>query len=87
MSVVLSVFLAVFVAHVLSWAYYKFGRNSPSLLGQLQGPKSPSFWIGERWLSKVSTIQIFSSFSFFFFRFCFCARRVWLTMLGVRKRG
>jgi hypothetical protein len=49
MSVVLSFFLAVAVAHFLSWAYYnKCSRNSRSLLGQLRGPNSPSFWIGER---------------------------------------
>jgi hypothetical protein len=52
MSVVLSVFLAVVVAPFLTWAYYNRRRNSCSLLGQLQGPKSPSFWIGKR---RVST--------------------------------
>jgi len=66
MSVVLSFFLAVVVAHFLSWAYYKCSRNSRSLLGQLQGPKSPSFWIGERWLSKIPQFNFIFSLSFLF---------------------
>ena len=86
MSVVLSVFLAVVVAHVLTWVYYR-RRNSRSLLGQLRGPKSPSFWIGKRRLSKISTVQnIFP----IFFGAAFCTMGVRLTILGVdpvRKRG
>jgi hypothetical protein len=54
MGVVLSVFLTAAVVHFLTWAYQKHRRNSRSLLGQLQGPKSSSFWIGKRWLSKLS---------------------------------
>ncbi|KAH9958826.1 cytochrome P450 [Russula dissimulans] len=44
MSFVLSVCLAI-VVPFLVWVY-NHRRNSSSRLGQLRGPKSPSFWIG-----------------------------------------
>lgn len=67
MSVVLSFFLAVVVVHFLSWAYHKCSRNSRSLLGQLQGPTSPSFWIGERLtFQKLHNSILFSPSLFFF---------------------
>ena len=47
--VLLSVSLAAIVPFLV-WAYNR-RRNSFSILGQLRGPKSPSFWIGERRVS------------------------------------
>ena len=43
--VTLSVLEAAIVPFLV-WAYNR-RRNSFSILGQLRGPKSPSFWIGE----------------------------------------
>jgi hypothetical protein len=60
MGVVLSVFLTAAVVHFLAWAYQKHRRNSYSLLAQIQGPKSPSFWIGKCWPSKLSACFFFS---------------------------
>lgn len=54
----LSVFLAAIVPFLV-WAYNR-RRNSFSILGQLRGPKSPSFWIGER---RVSLNRLFRSCS------------------------
>jgi hypothetical protein len=61
--VLLSVSIAV-VVPFLTWAYNR-RRNSFSLLGQLRGPESPSFWIGEHWLRNVKHPILFL-FPFFF---------------------
>jgi hypothetical protein len=49
----LSVFSAAIVPFLV-WVYNR-RRNSFSILGQLRGPKSPSFWIGEH--SLFFTVQ------------------------------